>query len=93
MHVNIFNLLARTRQVGVLSVSQGSGGVESERKMLGCNCDGGNTRVAGLRGLGDVLLDTTSTTKAVSPAGKLAVTGAVGVLFLLGFVALAKRRA
>lgn len=49
--------------------------------------------MAGLRGLGDVLLDTTSVTKPVSPAGKLAITGAVGVLFLLGFVALAKRRA
>ena len=59
-------------------------------KMLGCNCDGGNTRMAGLRG---DALDTAPLTQAVSPAGKLAITGAVGVLFMLGFVMLAKRRA
>jgi len=62
-------------------------------KMLGCNCDGGNTRMAGLRGLRGDVLDTAPLTKAVSPAGKLAITGAVGVLLMLGFVMLAKRRA
>jgi hypothetical protein len=49
--------------------------------------------MAGLRGLRGDVLDTAPLTKAVSPAGKLAITGAVGVLLMLGFVMLAKRRA
>lgn len=53
--------------------------------MQGCR---GCGPYAGMRGLGG---DPSDVAKSISPAGQLAITGAMALLMLLGVVALAKR--